>query len=101
MMRSAENLLERVATEHPVFTSRLVFSPDGSQLASSDWLGNIILWDVASRQPKGDPLVGPSGRVLDILFTPDGDTLLASYEVLAAVLAPSGGRSATGIPRLW
>ena len=75
-------LLERVATEHPVFTSRLVFSPDGDQLASSDWLGNIILWDVATRKPKGDMLDGPSGRVLDILFTPDGETLLASYEVL-------------------
>jgi len=85
-------LLERVATEHPVFTSRLVFSPDGSQLASSDWLGNIILWDVASREEKGDPLQGPSGRVLDILFTPDGKTLLASYEVLGGSVSSIGGQ---------
>jgi WD40 repeat protein len=76
------DFLERVVTEHPVFTTRLVFSPDGGQLASSDMLGNIILWDVASRKPKGDMLEGPSGRVLDILFTLDGETLLASYEVL-------------------
>ncbi len=85
-------LLERVATEHPVFTSRLVFSPDGSQLASSDWLGNIILWDVSSREPKGDPLVGPSGRVLDVLFIPDGTTLLASYEVLGGSVSSIGGQ---------
>ena len=76
-------LIERVVTEHPVFTSRLVFSPDGSQLASSDWLGNIILWDVTARKEVGDPLEGPSGRVLDILFSPDGKTLLASYEILS------------------
>ncbi|MBW1804569.1 MAG: WD40 repeat domain-containing protein, partial [Deltaproteobacteria bacterium] len=85
-------LLERVPTEHPVFTSRLVFSPDGSQLASSDWLGNIILWDVSSREPKGDPLAGPSGRVLDILFTPDGKTLLASYEILGGSVSSIGGQ---------
>jgi WD40 repeat protein len=86
------DLLERVSTAHPGFTSRLVFSPDGSQLASSDWHGNIILWDVASRDPLGDPLKGPSGRVLDILFTPDGKTLLASYEVLGSSVSPIGGQ---------
>ena len=86
------DVLERVATEHPVFTTRLVFSPDGSQLASSDMLGNIILWDVASREPKGDPLAGPSGRVLDILFTPDGKTLLASYEVTGGDITFIGGQ---------
>jgi len=80
--RVSGEMLERVSTEHPVFTSRLVFSPDGSQLATSDWLGNIILWDVATRKPKGEMLEGPSGRVLDILFSPDGNTLLASYEVV-------------------
>ncbi|RLD01257.1 MAG: hypothetical protein DRI46_04610 [Chloroflexi bacterium] len=85
-------MIERVATEHPVFTSRLVFSPDGNQLASSDWLGNIILWDVASRTPKGNPLEGPGGRVLDILFIQDGKTLLASYEVLNTSVSPIGGQ---------
>ena len=88
-------LLERVATQHPVFTSRLKFSPDGKTLASSDWMGNIILWDVASREPKGDPLRGPAGRVLDILFTPDGKTLLASYEIIntsSTVISPISGQ---------
>jgi len=85
------DLLERVATKHPVFVSHLIFSPDGTQLASSDWLGNIILWNTTSRKPLGEPLVGASGRVLDMLYTPGGDTLLASYELLNTSISPIGG----------
>jgi WD40 repeat protein len=63
----------------------VAFSPDGKALASgsckernSDGAckeGELILWDVASRQPIGQPLNGHSRSVFSVAFSPDGKML--------------------------
>jgi WD40 repeat protein len=88
-------LEESVETAHPVFISNLVFSPDGTTLVSSDWNGNIIVWDVEGREPLGEPVFDRFGRVLDLAFTPSGKTFFSSHEYL-----DSGG-SISGELREW
>jgi len=53
----------------------VAFSPDGKTLASASNDQTIILWDVASRQPIGQPLSGHSSAVFSVAFSPDGKTL--------------------------
>jgi WD40 repeat protein len=56
------------------------FSGDGSTLASASLDGTVILYDVASHQPIGDPLdAGYPGGVSTSPLTPDGRELGAGY----------------------
>ncbi len=57
----------------------LVFSSDGRHLASAGgWRDNsIVIWDLASRTPIGDPLVH-SKKVTSIEFTRDNKTIASS-----------------------
>ncbi len=60
---------------HTRHINAIVFSPDGNQLASASWDGNVRLWD---------PLTGkvlqtstdPSTSALSLAFSPDGDFLV-------------------------
>ena len=69
--------------EHRTPVSRLIFNPDGDLLASASQDGAVILWDVSSRLPLGEPLVAedPSGIRESILaFSPDGKSLVSFHE---------------------
>jgi WD40 repeat protein len=56
------------------------FSGDGSTLAAASLDGTIILYDVASHQPIGNPLdAGYPGGVSTSPLTPDGRELPAGY----------------------
>ncbi len=56
----------------------VAFSPNGKFLASVDSAGEtIILWDIETGQPLGQPLTGHTEWVRSVAFSPDG-TLLAS-----------------------
>ena len=52
----------------------LTFSPDGTKLVSASSDG-VIIWDVAKRQPMGDPLRGHPDRATSVAFSPDGQML--------------------------
>jgi WD40 repeat protein len=55
--------------------SSIVFSPDGKTLASGA-RDAVILWDMETLQPIGQPLIGSvDSKVLSIAFSPDGKTL--------------------------
>ena len=51
---------------------KLIFSPDGQTLAAGGTSGKIFLWDVETGQLKGDPLLGHTGDVQSLDFSPNG-----------------------------
>jgi WD40 repeat protein len=75
---------------HTSSVNSVVFSPDGQILASggcaqrdSDGFinciaGEIILWDVATGSPIGEPLAGHTNDVNSVVFSPDGQTLASA-----------------------
>jgi WD40 repeat protein len=67
--------LIRFLTEHKNAVRSVAFSPDGKTLASGSPDGTIILWDVASRKPIGEPFSGHMDWVTSVAFSPDGKTL--------------------------
>lgn len=59
-----------------------VFSPDGTAIATTDYKGNVLLWDAATGAPRGD-LVEPTNYVdlrpdkaRQFQFSPDSTKLL-------------------------
>jgi len=65
-------------TGHTGPVASVTFSPDGGTLASGGDDGTIILWDVDTRQPIGQPLVDRVS-LLGISFSADGKTLASAY----------------------
>lgn len=56
------------------------FSPDGDVLAVGGVDCEVILWDVtdpAAPRTIGPPIIGPTGRILELAFHPRGDVLAA------------------------
>jgi WD40 repeat protein len=59
---------------HTEQVDSVAFSPDGKTLASGSNDGTIILWDVVTQQPIGQPLTGTS-FISSVAFSPDGKML--------------------------
>ncbi|OQW90584.1 MAG: hypothetical protein BWK78_06645, partial [Thiotrichaceae bacterium IS1] len=55
----------------------VAFSPDGQWLASGGEYGDIFLWDLHNRPPRGQPLRKHSGWVQNVTFSPDGLQLVS------------------------
>ena len=94
-----------------VLATRAVFSPDGHLLAvglqvigppkpdrPSEGASRIVVWDVASGAPLGDPLdLNGSLDVFDVAFSPDGRLLAATMDVFQG---PEGDLQG-GYARVW
>lgn len=64
----------------------VAISPDGKILASGALDGSIILWDIASNQPHGDPLRENIALVWTLDFSPDGKTLVSGSDAGEIIL---------------
>jgi WD40 repeat protein len=70
---------------HSGFVYSVTFSPDGQTIASGSCAesnegqgcnqGEIILWNMQTASPIGEPLRGHDGKVYSIAFHPDGNIL--------------------------
>jgi WD40 repeat protein len=70
----------------PDHASSVAFSPDGKMVAFGYCAsyhevycteGGVSLWDVATGQPRGNPLTGHTNSVWSLAFSPDGKTLVS------------------------
>src|SRR5205085_2186708 len=66
---------ERISA--PALT-RLVISPDGRTMATGTRTGALRFIDLNSGRPLGPPQVAHAGRVLSLVFSPDGHWLATS-----------------------
>ena len=66
-------------TGHQDAIESLAFKPDGSTLVSADYVGEIILWDVKSKQSIRQ-LTGHEDAAWSLAFTVDGKTLATSSD---------------------
>jgi WD40 repeat protein len=56
---------------HTDAVTKAVLSPDGQTVLSAGWDNRIVLWNAASHQPIGQPILSPKGLV-GVAFNPDG-----------------------------
>ena len=71
--------LARMTEPHCAEVWSLVFSPDGTRLASASDDGTARLWDAATGRPMGGPLRHPgNSRVLSAAFRRDGARIVTT-----------------------
>lgn len=105
---------------HPDEVRGVAFSPDGKMIVTSSGT-DVWLWDASTGKALGPPLRGHQGNVYNVLFSPDGNSILSVSDdstarlwhldpphkrrprifkgqeaVTTATLSPDGKRIATG-----
>jgi WD40 repeat protein len=82
----ARHRLERRIRHGPAFLA-IRFSPDGKEIATGDFLGQVDFWDPATGKEVRRPIRGENGLVLSVTYSPSGAQLLTT--------------STDGTVRLW
>jgi WD40 repeat protein/DNA-binding SARP family transcriptional activator len=67
------------AVDHVYGIYGAAISADGKLMAIGDDIGNVVVYDAATRQRLGPPYVIESGLIQNVRFSPGGDTLAVSY----------------------
>ena len=67
------------AVDHDFGIFGAAISPDGELMAIGDDIGNVVVYDAATRRPLGEPYRIESGIIQNVRFSPDGDTLAVSF----------------------
>ena len=67
------------AVDHQFGIFSAAISPDGKLMAIGDDIGNVVVYDAATRQPMGEPYRIDTGIIQNVRFSPDGDTLAVSF----------------------
>ena len=98
LLRSLPSELRSYMWAHSNSVFSVVFSPDGKTLATGSVDSTVILWDVASRKPLGEPLKAHSGPVLSVAFSPDGKTLATGSDDKTVILWDVASRKPLGEP---
>ena len=65
-------------TGHADWVRSVVFSPDGTRLASASDDSTVQLWEVHTGAPIGEPLAGHTHYVMSVVFSPDGGRLASA-----------------------
>ena len=69
--------------DHGWYISSVTFSPDGTQILTGSWDGDVKLWNVATRE-RIRTLSGHASGVNSVAFSPDGTKILSgSYDKTA------------------
>ncbi len=78
--------LDQFLSGHSDSVLTVAISPDGKTLASGGYDTSIILWDLETRQPGGQPLRGHSDLVRTAAFSPDGRILASGSNDKSIIL---------------
>ena len=86
--------------QHRSTITSLVFSPDGTSLASASWDQTARLWDMVHREER-IALRGHKERLADLAFSPDGQMIVtSSQDYTARVWDTRTGQSLAVLPGL-
>ena len=77
---------------------RLALSPDGQIAACGNANKSILLWDLETGQPIGEPLTGHPGEVMSLAFSPDGSVLASGGAQRTVILWDVATRQPIGDP---
>jgi WD40 repeat protein/serine/threonine protein kinase len=95
---TATGQLKSLLTGHLGPITSLTFSPNGTIIASASADQSVILWDVATGNPIGEPMLGHTNAVFGVAFDPSGKILASGSDDGTVILWDVASASPIGRP---